>query len=297
MAVLVMSGLALATDGTCNGTLACSGNPTVGDNRNGQTVGTGQIANGGVSSSTSAGGAASIAAGAVNNTNMNTSAGGSSSIAAGAVQNTLNGGTHTASVGNTSAVGGAVGNTSSTSGGNTLSTGASTSSVSGIAGVNGGITTSINIADNSSTVAAAAAVAKGQVDAARLLADATRDQKIRNTPSTSLGALTASNDTCMGSTNAGGSGPGFSLAIGSTWTDSNCKMLKNSRELWNMGMRGAAMALMCTDSSNRDALELTGYECPQTARENGRKLSNGQVEQPQYTDPIVRARMGMAPLK
>ena len=199
---------------------------------------------------------------------------------------------------NTSA-GGTVGNTTSSSGGNTLIGGSNASSVSGVAGVNGGVNTNtnINIGDNAATVIAAEAAARGQIEAARLNANALADQKIRNTPSISPSALTSSNDTCMGSASGSLSAPGIGIALGSTYTDKNCVMLKNSRELWNMGMRGAAMALMCTDAANRDALELTGYICPQTERENGRKIANATAVQPQYTDPIVRARLGLAPLK
>jgi len=43
-------------------------------------------------------------------------------------------------------------------------------------------------------------------------------------------------------------------------------MLKNSRELWNMGMKSAALARMCMDKKNREALELTGFVCPQAKK-------------------------------
>ena len=80
------------------------------------------------------------------------------------------------------------------------------------------------------------------------------------------------------------------------WVDTNCKMLKNSRELWNMGMKAAAMALMCNDAANKEALELTGYVCPQStkAKESAAKAETNT----QYSgnDPIVRARLGLAPL-
>jgi hypothetical protein len=87
-------------------------------------------------------------------------------------------------------------------------------------------------------------------------------QTIKNVPSVGGPALTSSNDTCMGSTSGGIGVAGFGFSLGSTWTDKNCKMLKNSRELWNMGMRAASMARMCMDSENREALELTGFTCP-----------------------------------
>jgi hypothetical protein len=70
----------------------------------------------------------------------------------------------------------------------------------------------------------------------------------------------------MGSTSGSANVPGIGISFGTSWVDTNCKMLKNSRELWNMGMKGAAMALMCKDADNREALELTGFECPQTTK-------------------------------
>lgn len=90
-------------------------------------------------------------------------------------------------------------------------------------------------------------------------------QTIRNVPSVQGPPLATSNDTCMGSSSGSINGPGFGIGIGSTWTDRNCVMLKNARELWNMGMKAAAMALFCTDVNNRMALEITGFVCPQTA--------------------------------
>lgn len=91
-------------------------------------------------------------------------------------------------------------------------------------------------------------------------------QTIKNVPSVNGPPLTTSNDTCMGSTSGSINGPGFGIGLGSTWQDKNCVMLKNAREMWNMGMKAAAMALICNDQANRAALEMTGFECPQTAR-------------------------------
>lgn len=115
-------------------------------------------------------------------------------------------------------------------------------------------------------------------------------QTVKNVPSVSGPALTSSNDTCMGAVSGSANGPGFGISLGKSYVDENCKMLKNSRELWNMGMKAAALALMCTDEANRTALELTGYECPQTTKAR-------EAKSEQYTDPIVRHRLGLPPLK
>ena len=121
-------------------------------------------------------------------------------------------------------------------------------------------------------------------------------QTVKNTPGIVGSALVSSNDTCMGSVSVGGSGPGFSIGVGTTYTDDNCKMLKNSRELWNMGMKAASLALMCTNTANREALELTGFECPQTTKakaeaDKSKKVADAQPAE--VTDPIVRARLGL----
>lgn len=129
-------------------------------------------------------------------------------------------------------------------------------------------------------------------------------QTLKNVPSVNGPNLTTSNDTCMGSTSGSINGPGFGIGLGTTWTDDNCVMLKNSRELWNMGMKAASMALMCTDIRTRRALQVTGYQCPNTlegtplpqpvavAPGASAPVASGQ----QYTDPYVRARLGLAPL-
>lgn len=75
--------------------------------------------------------------------------------------------------------------------------------------------------------------------------------------------LTSGLDTCMGSSSGGAAGPGFSLSVGFTWSDKNCLMLKNAREMWNMGLKDAAFARMCMDADNREAVRISGGTCPQ----------------------------------
>lgn len=125
-------------------------------------------------------------------------------------------------------------------------------------------------------------------------------QTLKNVPSVSGPPLTSSNDTCMGSSSGSVNMAGFGASYGSTWTDDNCVMLKNSREMWNMGFRAAALARMCMDELNRDAFDLTELECPQVKRERAKgivKKDVGSSDHPEITDPIVRQRMGYKPLK
>lgn len=46
-------------------------------------------------------------------------------------------------------------------------------------------------------------------------------------------------------------------------------------------MKAASLALMCTDSANREALELTGFECPQTTK--AKKSATVQAADPQVS--------------
>ena len=164
-------------------------------------------------------------------------------------------------------------------------------------------------------------LASAQVGAATINADAARDiaainaktardvaathQVIKNTPSVAGPNLTTSNDTCMGSTSGSVNIAGLGIGGGTSWVDNNCKMLKNSRELWNMGMKAASLALMCTDSANREALELTGFECPQTTKARNQESAKAinvstkaadQSSNVDLSDPYIRSRMGLKPL-
>ena len=109
-------------------------------------------------------------------------------------------------------------------------------------------------------------------------------------------ALVTSGDTCMGATSGAVSSAIVGIAMGSTYVDKNCQTLKNTRELWNMGQRAAAMARMCMDDLNREAMELSGYECPQTTAAKAKANAEVVAGAVQHTDPIVRARLGLSPL-
>jgi hypothetical protein len=104
----------------------------------------------------------------------------------------------------------------------------------------------------------------------------------------------------MGSLSGSLNVAGFGGSLGSTYKDANCVILKNAREFWNMGMRAAALALMCQDANNADALALTGFECPQTTRDrknaDAKAAQNAAVASPEITDPIVRTRLNLPPL-
>lgn len=105
------------------------------------------------------------------------------------------------------------------------------------------------------------------------------NSKIRNTPSMFSPPLVSSNDTCMGSTSGSVAAPGLGIGFGTAWVDENCKMLKNSQALWNMGYRAASIALMCNDDKIKQALEITGYICPIKETKNTNVVVSKPYEQ------------------
>lgn len=110
--------------------------------------------------------------------------------------------------------------------------------------------------------------------------------------------LTASNGTCMGSSSAGGQGMQFGVSFGTTWTDNDCDRRYDANVLLTLGDKDAARALMLQKPSVKaayDSLRKTaGDQAP------ARKAAAEVEQQPQqvaYTDPIIRARLGLPPLK
>jgi hypothetical protein len=252
----------------------------------------------GPSTSTSQGGAGGSSSVGNTSTGASTSTVGNTTSTGGtsSVGNTTTGDSTSNATGGT---GGSVGNTTTgdstsnatggsltNSGNSTAVTGASTSNAAGGTSSSGGNSQSINISTPANT--SQSIQYSGTVT-------------IKNVPSVNGPALTSSNDTCMGSTSGSINIAGLGFGGGSTYVDDNCKRLKNSRELWNMGMKAASLALMCNDKDNREALEVSGQECPQTT--NKRLLSlkaicavfvyRRQVEATGYECPVtVRARRG-----
>lgn len=100
-------------------------------------------------------------------------------------------------------------------------------------------------------------------------------------------ALAASTGTCMGSTSAGAQGATFGFSVGGTWTDDHCDRRYDSIRLQELGMTEAAMLLMCGKESVREAMKLAGTPCPE------KEMKTKAVE---YTDPIVRRRLGLEPI-
>lgn len=129
--------------------------------------------------------------------------------------------------------------------------------------------TSVNAQTNSTSTSTASSTSSGgmgvgsQGQSLSIDSHAVYQAQARNPVATAVAPpIVSSNDTCMGSTSIGGSAVSFGFSAGTTWTDDNCVMLKNAREMWNMGFKGSALARMCMDDLNKEAFEATGINCP-----------------------------------
>jgi hypothetical protein len=52
------------------------------------------------------------------------------------------------------------------------------------------------------------------------------------------------------------------ISTGTQVTDENCEMLKNAKTLYDMGMKVAAVSVMCQDKRVFDAMMMAGTPCP-----------------------------------
>ena len=69
-------------------------------------------------------------------------------------------------------------------------------------------------------------------------------------------------DVCSTGTSAAVQTQVFGIAGGTTIRDLNCERLKLSRSLYGMGMKVAAVSLLCQDARVFNAMEMAGTPCP-----------------------------------
>ena len=182
---------------------------------NGGAGGMGGSATGGVATSSSAGGAGGMGGSATGGVATSNSSGGAGGM----------GGSATGGVATSSSAGGAGGVASSMSGGGQ----------GGSANAAGGQGGNPNAAGGTSSVVyneAPAAQQRGTVT-------------IKNTPEVTLSNI-APTSPCMGGTSVGGSGPGFSIGIGTTWKDGDCSLRETARSFAGLGLTDDAIAILCS---------------------------------------------------
>ena len=87
---------------------------------------------------------------------------------------------------------------------------------------------------------------------------------IRSAPPTaSAPSVTNSgSDVCLAGASAGVQTFGLGISGGKSFRDKNCERIKLSRELNTLGMKVAAVAILCQDERVFEAMEQAGTPCP-----------------------------------
>lgn len=122
----------------------------------------------------------------------------------------------------------------------------------------------------------------------------------RNPVSTAYAPSIMPTAVCMGSSSGGIQGASFGVSVGSSWTDANCMLLEQVRTTSTiLGDQATAAEMMCAVPAYKEARVRTGKPCggdsvrtSAAAPVSGMKRSSAT----QYTDPIIRARLGLQPL-
>ncbi len=87
---------------------------------------------------------------------------------------------------------------------------------------------------------------------------------IRSAPPSAFapGINSSGMDVCSVGASAGIQTFGLGLSGGKTFRDENCERIKLSRQLDSMGMKVAAIALLCQDSRVFESMTMAGTPCP-----------------------------------
>ena len=90
-----------------------------------------------------------------------------------------------------------------------------------------------------------------------------------NPPSAISPSINASNsDLCMVGVSGAVQTQILGISTGQAYTDENCMRLKNAKVLYDMGMKVAAVALMCQTRSVYDAMKFAGNALPDLFTDN-----------------------------
>ena len=94
--------------------------------------------------------------------------------------------------------------------------------------------------------------------------DSNVTQEIKSPPASAIAPSLQSggNDTCTIAATGAVQTQILGISGGTHIRDMNCERIKNSKQLYNMGMKVAAVALMCQDPKVFDAMMMAGTPCP-----------------------------------
>lgn len=107
--------------------------------------------------------------------------------------------------------------------------------------------------------------------------------------------LAVSNGSCQGSKSGGAQGVGFGLSIGTTTEDAKCDARYDALHWAHLGLPDVGIARLCQIPENAAAMKAAGRECPQIAVVAAVPVTPSSTQG--YTDPYIRQRLGLPPLK
>lgn len=125
---------------------------------------------------------------------------------------------------------------------------------------------SAGVSDSGNSTAAADADASNSGNSSvNIDASSTSTQSRRPVNTAYAAPLVAGDDTCMGSTSAGGMGITFGFSFATTWKDSDCVIRKDARFLQNAQRHDIALSLMCSKPSVIAAVKRAGTDAEKRA--------------------------------
>jgi len=94
-------------------------------------------------------------------------------------------------------------------------------------------------------------------------ADTTINNKGMPVPSAMAQSMSGfSNDMCKSGVSGGANTGMFSISGGATITDENCERIKLAKTLNDLGLKVAAVSVLCQDNRVWEAMEMSGSPCP-----------------------------------
>ncbi len=117
---------------------------------------------------------------------------------------------------------------------------------------------------------------------------------IRSAPPTASapGVTNSGSDVCLAGASAGVQTFGLGVSGGKSFRDKNCERIKLSRELNGLGMKVAAVAILCQDERVFEAMEQAGTPCPfegkigKDAKEAWKKYKKLRPDHAQYVQNL-----------
>ena len=112
---------------------------------------------------------------------------------------------------------------------------------------------------------------------------------------------TINNDVCAVAASGAAQTQILGIAIGGTMRDMNCERIKLSKNLYDMGMKVAAVANLCQDDRVFQAMLDAGTPCPVEGKigEQAREIwiKRGKIKEDKKPTPVKHEEVLVAPLK